>query len=116
MVTQIKLGNAMKSLLSVAAAASLALSFSATASNLETIEGSVSFVKGDYYLVSDKNTKQRLTGLNRQELRAYEGKNIKVAGETKSDSVEIYKIFVKTENGYEASYDWDVVNQELYNN
>lgn len=106
----------MKLLLSAVAAASLTLSLSTTASNLDTIEGSVSFVKGDYYLVSDKNTKQRLTGMSRQELRAYEGKKIKIAGETKSDSVDIYKIFVKTESGYETSYDWDVVNQELYNN
>jgi len=39
-----------------------------------------------------------------------------VAGENQENGLEIYKVFVKTENGYEASYDWDVVNQEFYAN
>lgn len=103
----------MKTILSICAAASLALTFSATASTLQTAEGKVTFIEGQYFL-SNATQQQKLTGMSLQELRAYEGKTIKVAGEPNSDAMEIYKIFVKTDSGYETSYDWDVVNQDLY--
>ena len=103
----------MKSVLSIFTTAALTLSVVATASTLETAEGKVTFIEGQYVLLNT-NHQQKLTGMSLQELRAYEGKTIKVAGESNSDTMEIYKIFVKTEQGYETRYDWDVVNQDLY--
>jgi len=91
----------------------LALSSQAMASELSTIEGKVVFQKGQYVLQTSKSS-QELSGLSLQALRQYEGRTVKVAGEVSEGSLEIYKVFVKTENGYETSYDWDVVNQELY--
>ncbi|GAA6134062.1 hypothetical protein NBRC116188_08510 [Oceaniserpentilla sp. 4NH20-0058] len=83
------------------------------ASNLETVEGKVAFEKGEYFLTSAKG-KHQLQGLSLQQLRHYEGRTVKVAGEVSGTQLEIYKLFVKTKEGYEATYDWDVVNQDLY--
>jgi len=99
----------MKSLIAVLASAVFAVS--AQASEMKLIEGEVQFSQGQYHVAGTK-----LIGLSLSELRAYEGKTVKVAGENQENGLEIYKVFVKTENGYEASYDWDVVNQEFYAN
>ena len=90
-----------------------ALASQASASTLKTMEGKVEFSKGDYHLVNESQSRE-LTGLSNQQLRHYEGLTIKAAGEMSSESLEIYKIFVKTDSGYDATYDWDVVNQDLY--
>lgn len=100
-------------MLTLVAALFVALSSQVMASNLETLEGKVTFEKGQYFLMTAKN-KHELSGLSLQQLRQYEGRTIKVAGEVSEKQIEIYKLFVKTESGYESSYDWDVVNQELY--
>jgi len=98
-----------------AMALALALSGPVMASGLSTVEGKVVFEKGQYLLKAGKQT-HKLTGLSLQQLRQYEGRSVKVAGEASDNTLEIYKVFTKTENGYEASYDWEVVNQELYAN
>lgn len=90
-----------------------ALAAQASASSLKTIEGKVMFSKGDYHLVKD-NQSVALSGLSNQQLRNFEGLDIKAAGELTDAGLEVYKVFVKTESGYETSYDWDVVNQDLY--
>lgn len=102
----------MKNIMTICAVC-MAFSAQVFASNLETVEGKVSFEKGQYVLTSEQNT-LTLEGLSLTQLRQYEGRTVKVAGEIESGDLEIYKVFVKTENGYESSYDWDVVNQELY--
>ena len=90
-----------------------ALAAQASASSLKTIEGKVMFSKGDYHLVKG-NQSVELSGLSNQQLRNFEGLDIKAAGELTDAGLEVYKVFVKTESGYETSYDWDVVNQDLY--
>lgn len=91
--------------------ASAALAVSVQASEMKLVEGEVAFEKGQYQVQGTT-----LTGLTLNELRQYEGKTVKIAGEANKSGLEIYKVFVKTENGYETSYDWDVVNQEYYLN
>ncbi|MGK0444641.1 MAG: hypothetical protein ACJA1U_001576 [Bermanella sp.] len=90
-----------------------ALASQAQASTLESMEGKVIFSKGDYHLVNATQSRE-LSGLSNQQLRHYEGLTIKAAGQLNDESLEIYKVFVKTEQGYETTYDWDVVNQDLY--
>jgi hypothetical protein len=90
-----------------------ALAAQASASSLQTVEGKVIFSKGDYHLVNTHKSVE-LSGLSNQQLRNFEGLEVKAAGELTGKSLEVYKVFVKTESGYEASYDWDVVNQDLY--
>ena len=99
----------MKSLFALLASAVFAASVQA--SEMKLVEGEVQFSQGEYQVSGTK-----LTGLSLNELRAYEGKTVKVAGENTVNGLEIYKVFVKTENGFETSYDWDVVNQEYYAN
>jgi len=94
-------------------ALSIAFSSQLMASNLKTVEGKVAFEKGQYFIAA-KNSKLALTGLSLQQLRQYEGRSVKVAGDLDNKQLEIYKVFVKADNGYEASYDWEVVNQDLY--
>jgi hypothetical protein len=90
-----------------------ALASQASASSMKTMEGKVIFSKGDYHLVNATQSRE-LTGLSNTQLRHYEGLTIKAAGEVSDASLEIYKVFVKTDSGYETTYDWDVVNQDLY--
>ena len=95
----------------IMAAMTLVLSISAMASEMTIMEGKVSFDKGQYQIDNVK-----LTGLSLSELRQYEGHMVKIAGEKTHEHLNIYKVFLKTENGYETSYDWDVVNSEQYEN
>ena len=90
-----------------------ALAAQASASSLKSIEGKVMFSKGDYHLVSGQ-TSIELSGLSNQQLRHYEGLEVKAAGELTEAGLEVYKVFIKTESGYKTTYDWDVVNQDLY--
>jgi hypothetical protein len=95
----------------ITTAMALAISMGAVASEMTTLEGKVSFDKGQYQIDNVK-----LTGLSLSELRQYEGQVVKIAGEKTHEHLNIYKVFMKTENGYETSYDWDVVNSEQYEN
>lgn len=99
----------MKSLFAMLASAVFAVSVQA--SEMKLVEGELQFNQGEYHVAGTK-----LTGLSLTELRSYEGKTVKVAGESTAKGLEIYKVFVKTDNGFETSYDWDVVNQEYYAN
>ena len=104
----------MKSLL-ISIFASVLFSAAAAASDMTTMEGKVVFEQGQYFLQSsDKSV--ALSGMNMQHLRKYEGKDVKVAGDSKLTSLEVYKVFIKQGDTYQASYDWDVVNQDLYSN
>ena len=60
------------------------------------------------------NQSIQLSGLSHSQLRHYEDLTVKIAGERNENSMEIYKVFLKTKQGYETSYDWDLVNQDLY--
>ena len=99
----------MKKIIMIAMA--LLLASTAMASEMTMLEGKVAFDKGQYQINGVK-----LTGLSLSELRQYEGQTVKMAGEKTQEHLNIYKVFVKTENGYETSYDWDVVNGEQYEN
>lgn len=92
-----------------------ALAAQASASTLTTKEGKVAFSKGEYQLVNAQQA-SKLIGLSNQQLRHYEGRIVKVAVDETERGLEVYKVFVKTADGYETSYDWDVVNQDLYSN
>jgi len=95
----------------IMATIALAFSIGAMASEMTILEGKVSFDKGQYQIDNVK-----LTGLSLSELRQYEGQEVKISGEKTHEHLNIYKVFMKTENGYETSYDWDVVNSEQYEN
>jgi len=95
----------------IMATIALVLSISSMASEMTMLEGKVLFDKGQYQINNVK-----LIGLSLTELRQYEGHTVKMAGEKTSEHLNIYKVFVRTENGYETSYDWDVVNNEQYEN
>lgn len=90
-----------------------ALAFQAQASTLQTAQGRVIFSEGGYHLVTGDQSIQ-LSGLSHSQLRHYEDLTVKIAGERNENSMEIYKVFLKTKQGYETSYDWDLVNQDLY--
>ena len=104
----------MKSLL-ISIFATFLFSATAFASDMMTMEGKVVFEQGQYFLKA-KDKSVALSGMNMQHLRKYEGKDVKVAGESKLTSLEVYKVFIKEGDTYQASYDWDVVNQDLYSN
>jgi hypothetical protein len=104
----------MKSLF-VSIFATFLFSTAAVASDMMTMEGKVVFEQGQYFLKA-KDKSVALSGMNMQHLRKYEGKAVKVAGENKPTSLEVYKVFIKQGDTYQASYDWDVVNQDLYSN
>lgn len=89
----------------------MACAVSVQASDLHVVEGVLEFNHGNYHVGN-----LELTGLSLNELRHYEGKTVKVAGEKRVGDLEVYKLFVKTSEGYTTSYDWDLVNQELYAN
>ena len=95
----------------IMATLALVMAYGAMASEMTMLEGKVAFDKGQYQINGVK-----LTGLSLSELRQYEGQTVKMAGEKTQEHLNIYKVFVKTENGYETSYDWDVVNGEQYEN
>ncbi|NVK38666.1 MAG: hypothetical protein HWE18_12135 [Gammaproteobacteria bacterium] len=90
-----------------------ALAAQASAAALTSKEGKIVFSKGEYQLISGEKA-SKLIGLTNQQLRQYEGRTVKVAVDDTDRGLEVYKVFVKTPDGYEASYDWDVVNQDLY--
>jgi opacity protein-like surface antigen len=104
----------MKSLL-ISIFASVLFSAAAVASDMTTMEGKVVFDQGQYHLQA-KDKSVALSGMNMQHLRKYEGKDVKIAGESKLTSLEVYKVFIKQGDTYQASYDWDMVNQDLYSN
>ena len=95
----------------ITAALALAMAAGTMASEMTMLEGKVLFDKGQYQINGVK-----LIGLSLTELRQYEGHTVKMAGEQSPEHLDIYRVFVKTENGYETQYDWDVVNSEFYEN
>lgn len=104
----------MGRLLSALALAGAALPAMADMSQPEL--GTVTFIKGQYQLVAnDKQTP--LTGLSLQQLRQYEGQQVKVAGEVRENgALEVYRLYSKQEGQFVVSYDWEAVDAELYNN
>ena len=89
----------------------LILPMIASASEMIIVEGKVLFNKGQYQINGVK-----LIGLSLRELSQYEGQTVEIVGEKTYEHFNINKVFLKTENGYETSYDWDVVNSEQYEN
>ena len=89
----------------------LILPMIASASEMTIVEGKVSFNKGQYQINGVK-----LIGLSLSELSQYEGQTVEIIGVKTYEHLNINKVFLKTENGYEASFDWDMVNSELYEN
>lgn len=78
--------------------------------------GTVTFIKGQYQLV-DSEKQTPLTGLSLQQLRQYEGQQVKVAGEYRENgSLEIYRVYSKQNDQFVVSYDWETVDAELYGN
>jgi len=89
----------------------LILPMIASASEMIIVEGKVLFNKGQYQINGVK-----LIGLSLSELSQYEGQTVEIVGEKTYEHFTINKVFLKTENGYKASFDWDMVNSELYEN
>lgn len=103
-------------LIKLAAAAGISLLASATQADIQVMEGIVSFEKGAYQLVSTEN-KQALSGLSMDELRAFEGLSVTVSGELADNGkLEVYKVQQSVAGELITAYDWEVVNNELYEN
>jgi hypothetical protein len=87
---------------------------------LTTIQGLVTFDQGNFHLMTatDRIT---LTGLSRDELNLYSGQAAIISGEThtnedNSEVMEVYKIQLEKQGQLVTLYDWEVVNNELYEN
>jgi len=84
--------------------------FSLSSLAMTSVEGKVVFEKGRY-LVSETP----ITGMSLQEMRKYEERQVKIQGvERETGEIEVYKISVKTDDGYRTAYDWDIVDQTYY--
>jgi len=98
--------------------ATLALAGTSLVAQADTqvLEGIISFDKGSYQLVAT-DKQQQLTGLSMDELRAFEGLAVTITGELADNGkLEIYKIQQSVEGELVTAYDWDLVNNELYEN
>lgn len=112
----------MKSLLkstAICLTASL-LATVAVATEMKSIQGQVTFTQGDFHLVTDKQSIE-LTGMSRDELNLYSGQEVTITGESHSDEgaaemMEVYKIQLEKQGELVTLYDWEVVNNELYEN
>ncbi|EAT12837.1 hypothetical protein RED65_12229 [Oceanobacter sp. RED65] len=84
--------------------------FSLSSVAMTAVEGKVVFDKGRY-LVADTP----IVGMSLQDMRKYEERQVKIQGvERESGEIEVYKISVKTDTGYQTTYDWDIVDQTYY--
>ena len=98
--------------------AAIAVSAAAMAAQAETLvmEGIVSFEKGSYQLMT-ADKQQALSGLSMDELRAFEGLAVTISGELADNGkLEIYKVQQSVAGELVTAYDWDLVNNELYEN
>ncbi|GEM_PF-2446079 len=112
----------MKTLLKSAAIFINTAVFSAAAfaNEMTTIQGTVTFEQGDFHLVSE-HSDVILTGMSRDELNLYSGQTTIITGEAHSDDgdadmMEVYKIQLEKAGQLVTLYDWDIVNNELYEN
>ena len=104
----------MKKLLAASLLAGLATSASADMKQPQS--GTVTFIKGQYQLVTE-NKRTPLTGLSLQHLRQYEGQKVKISGEIRDNgALEIYKMYRKLDDQFVVAYDWEKVDAELYSN
>jgi len=92
----------------------------AHATEMTTLQGQVSFQQGDFHLISD-NSNMILTGMSRDELNLYSGQSTIITGEVHrdegdTDMMEVYKIQLEKQGELVTLYDWEVVNNELYEN
>lgn len=91
-----------------------------SASDMTTLEGLVSFDQGNFHLVTSTD-RITLTGMSRDELNLYSGKTATITGETHTSEnnsavMEVYKIQLEEQGRLITLYDWEVVNNELYEN
>ena len=97
-------------------AAAVVMTATAAQAEVQVVEGIVTFEKGAYQLETSEH-KQALTGLSMNELRAYEGLSVIISGEiTDNGKLEVYKVQQSVEGKLTTSYDWELVNNELYEN
>jgi hypothetical protein len=92
----------------------------AMATEMKSLQGKVTFTQGDFLLITE-NQRIVLTGLSRDELNLYSGQNVMITGEAHNDEgvtemMEVYKIQLEKQGELVTLYDWDVVNNELYEN
>ncbi len=96
------------------------LSTVVVATEMTSVQGQVTFSQGDFLLVTD-NQRIELTGMSRDELNLYSGQEVTITGEAHNDEgaaemMEVYKIQLDRQGELVTLYDWDVVNNELYEN
>ncbi len=100
--------------------AAAAFATASYATEMTSIEGIVTFDQGDFYLVSE-NDNIMLTGMSRDDLNLYSGQATIITGEAHSDEgdvdmMEVYKIQSEKKGQIVTLYDWEIVNNELYEN
>jgi hypothetical protein len=99
---------------------SAVLATAVQATEMTTRKGQISFQQGDFHLVSE-NSSLILTGMSRDELNLYSGQSTIITGEVHSDEgdtgmMEVYKIQLEKQGKWVTLYDWEIVNNELYEN
>jgi hypothetical protein len=96
------------------------LATAVNATEMSTIEGLVAFDQGNFHLITETQS-ITLTGMSRDELNFYTGQKAIITGEAHSDegeadAMEVYKIQLEKRGELVTLYDWEVVNNELYEN
>lgn len=91
----------------------LSLSLAVHAVDIQEYEGKLTFEKGAYVLQQSR-AKQFLSGLSLAQLRHFEGQQVKIFAHASEQGLEIYKVLRKQGQEYVAAYDWEVVNNDLY--
>lgn len=112
----------MKTILKSAATflSTAVLATAVNATEMSTIEGLVAFDQGNFHLITETQS-ITLTGMSRDELNFYTGQKAIITGEAHSDegeadAMEVYKIQLEKQGELVTLYDWEVVNNELYEN
>lgn len=91
----------------------LSFTVAVNAADIEQYTGTLKFEKGAYVL-QQGSTQYALTGLSLTKLRHFEDQQVKIYAKSSDKSLEIYKLLRKQGEAYESVYDWDVVNNDLY--
>lgn len=84
------------------------------------LTGKIVFESGRYVIMqTDQDStaeKVSLKGIYFNELRSFEGQHVKVVGDIKANSLDVYKIYTIEDNALTLVYDWDAIDEALYSN
>lgn len=70
--------------------------------------------QGSHFYVVSQNNKTQLTGMQFNDLLRYEGLKVEISGETSAKGLDVYKLHIFTQGKKKQVYDWETINQMLY--